>query len=219
MVMVNQEFTIKDIQKVLKCTNGKITNINISRLTAPGENYLSLVFKVDFEVSIDNGLSKTISTVAKRIPKPANQDGLRITSLAMKNEIRWYLEMVPLFKQIANEFGIMCDYFPICLGSRFSLDPLKTFPDEEAILLLENLIVKGFKNEDRYVGFNLTSSKAFLKTIASFHAITLAAKFKNPKMFHKIKQFMDSLPNPEPPALGCFNPERLVMDLMLQIPA
>ena len=52
------DFSIQNIEEVVKF-DGKVKNAVVTRLTAPGENYLSLVLKVDIEVE-KNGQSKIV---------------------------------------------------------------------------------------------------------------------------------------------------------------
>lgn len=137
-------YTIPDIDKVVQpyINNRKITKVNLSRLTAPGENFLSLVLRVDLEVEDENGKKETISAVAKRLPR-VKQPGFNFNGIVMKNEIKWYSEVVPILKQFAEENGIESDYFPTYMGSRLSLNPESQEADDEAILLIKNLIPEG----------------------------------------------------------------------------
>lgn len=138
-------YTIPDIDKVVQpyVNDRKVTKVNLSRLTAPGENYLSLVLRVDLEVENQNGVKETISAVAKRLPPVNQHTGFNFNGIVMKNEIKWYSEVVPILKQFANENGIEADYFPTYMGSRLSLNPESQEADSEAILLIKNLIPEG----------------------------------------------------------------------------
>lgn len=138
--MASTDFSIKDIEKVVTF-DGKIKQVEITRLTAPGENYLGLVLKVDFEVE-KNGHSRVISSVAKCMPK-SNAIPPMILAHHMRNEIAWYTEIVPLLKDFAEENKIDLNIYPKFYGSRYSLDPEKKEPDEESVLLMENLIPEG----------------------------------------------------------------------------
>ncbi|XP_066257409.1 uncharacterized protein [Euwallacea similis] len=218
MSLVN--YSIKDIEKVLKLDGDKkVSKVNIERLTAPGENYVSLVFRADFH--LDN--NEIIHAVAKRLPLGQGSNDLNI--IAMRNEIRWFSEVVPLIQQFSESYGLEAAYFPRYLGSRFSLDRSKTEADSEAVLMTQNLNPQGYINEDRLKGFDLETSKAVLKALAEFHAVPMAAKFKKPELAKKIRDFLASTVPlfPEPPANGAVDdlviPELLVLNKTLEMPA
>ncbi|XP_066260936.1 uncharacterized protein [Euwallacea similis] len=216
-----ESYTIKDIEKVITGIDGKkIIKADFARLTAPGENYLSLVLSVDILVEDEAGRRETIKAVAKRLPLVEMK--FNFNGLAMKNEIQFYSELVPLFIKFAREYGIFTDYYPKYLGSRLSLDGEKTEADSESVLLVENLLPQGYKNEDRLIGFDLERAKAVLKALAQFHGIPLAIKFKNPEIFEVIKKMIDRQPfsmssNDGPKDVG--PPEHLTFENAVKIPA
>ncbi|XP_066154575.1 uncharacterized protein [Euwallacea fornicatus] len=220
--MALEGYTIKDIEKVITGIDGKkAIQVDISRLTAPGENYVSLVFGVDILVEDEGGTRETIKAVAKRLPLVEIKGGMSI--IPMKQEIKFYCELLPLLNEFATKYGITTDYYPRHLGSRLSLDPTKTEPDSESILLVENLLPQGYFNEDRFTGFDLEAAKAILKVLAQFHGIPLAIKFKNPELFEVIKKIIDYPPFPGPPEDGSREgegpPEKLLFEGMLKVPA
>lgn len=226
--MSDIDYSIKDVEKLVQ-VDGTVKNVEVARLTAPGENFLSLVLRVDFEVE-KNGSSKTISTVAKRLPL-GERKSLDFNSKAMTNEIKWYTEIVPLIKNFANEQGIQnIDMFPEYCGSRYSLDPERQEADRDSVLLLKNLIPQGFKNEDRYKGFDLKTSKAIIKRMALFHSLPLIMKFKKPDDFRILKDYLENnLPKyPAPgdgpdkekfsPPPGTLGPEDTLLETMINMP-
>ncbi|KAL1505628.1 hypothetical protein ABEB36_005149 [Hypothenemus hampei] len=205
------DYSIKDIENLVAQTiDGNIKNIEMTRLTAPGENYLSIVLKVDFLVE-KNGKFSTINAVAKRLPmgNVANE----FHKFAMRSEILWYSELLPVLIEFGNEFGIDTSYFPKYLGSR-----LGNGKDEEPILLLQNLIPEGYRNVDRLVGFDLETTKAILRSLAAFHALPIIMKFKKPESFKIVKDFLDknspiALKPPPPPVEN----EKPIIDQAMQI--
>ncbi|XP_030767126.1 uncharacterized protein LOC115890908 [Sitophilus oryzae] len=186
--MSTQEYKIKDIEKVVQI-KGPIKNVKITRLTAPGENYLSLVFRVDVQTD-ENGQINNKSLVAKCIP-PQNKDFLGINMISMRNEIEWYIDIVPLWDEYFEEYGITESIFPKYYGSRIDNSD-NGRPDMDCVLVLENLNPLGYKNEDRYIGFDLNTTKAVLKRISLFHAAPLGMKFVKPEKFKLLKDYIDS---------------------------
>ncbi|KAH1021149.1 uncharacterized protein LOC109543987 isoform X1 [Dendroctonus ponderosae] len=187
--MSKSDYLIKDIENVITGIDGEIKKIDISRLTAPGENFISLVFRVDVQVEKD-GKVETVHAVAKRLPTVIKMD---LNAIAMRHEIKWYSEIAPLIKEFGQEYGIDTDFYPECLGTRLSMDSAKTNADEESVLLLKNINPDGFENLDRHIGFDYRTAKAFLRTLATFHSIPLVIKFKKPEHFKIIKQCLNSI--------------------------
>lgn len=222
--MIDIDYSIKELEKSVDL-GGEIKHIEISRLTAPGENFTSLVLKVEFEI-IKHGQSKIVSTVAKRLPM-GERKNIEFNAKAMKNEITFYNEIVPLIRDFGKDNGIeKLNFFPECFGSRYSCDSTKKEVNNDSFLLLENLIPKGYRNEDRYKGFDLTTTKAIIKEIALLHSVTLAMKFNKPDLFKVMKEFFQNsvtkleeleLERSRPPP-GTKDPEELLMDIMINIP-
>lgn len=138
-------YTIPGIDQLVQpyIKGGKIVKVDLSRLTAPGENYISLVFRADFELESENGETEKISAVAKRLPTAPLKGKFDYHAMSMKIEIGWYTRIVPLFKSFSKEYGLDCDYFPTYLGSRLSLNLDSEQPDSEAVLLVKNLLPEG----------------------------------------------------------------------------
>lgn len=222
--MADTDYSIKDLAKCVKL-GGNIKNVEMSRLTSPGENFISLVLKAHFTVEKD-GQSKVLSTVAKRLSM-GERKNIKFHAIPMRNEIKFYNEIVPLLTDFAEEHNIEdLDFFPEYLGSRFSCDPEKIKKEEadaDSFLLLENLIPQGYKNEDRFIGFDLITTQAIVKRLALLHSVPLAMKIKQPDLFKVIKQFFDDcMPKPEDfgpaPPPGTKTPNELILDQMIKMP-
>ncbi|CAH1126783.1 unnamed protein product [Ceutorhynchus assimilis] len=227
--MPSQVFSIKGIEKVInKSHDGQVKNVEVTRLTAPGENYLSMVLGVKFDIE-KNGHSKTHNAVAKRFP--AGSKHLNMSIATTKNEIRWYAEILPSLTAFAKEYGYKFEnFFAPYYGSRYSLDPLKKEPDNEAVLLVENLTTEGgYKMADRYIGFDLETTKEILKTLAIFHGIPIAMKIRKPDQFKILKSLLelslmkppkgsDGKPKHFGPPPGVKKPEEMLLDAIADLP-
>ncbi|XP_060530518.1 uncharacterized protein LOC132704514 [Cylas formicarius] len=194
---------LNNLEDALKTRlNGKITKQTVTRLTPPGENFCSLILKVDLDTE-ENGKKETVHTVVKLLP--LQEKFKEMFRSCMKNEIQWYSKIIPLFKEFQEECGFeeTSDFFPEMYGGRLSLDSQKTEPDDDSILVLENLIVDGYKNEDRYIGFDLKTSKNILRRLATFHMGFIAMKLKKPELFEKeVKTYLEEMKPPPPPKDG-----------------
>ncbi|XP_066253266.1 uncharacterized protein [Euwallacea similis] len=171
---------------------GEIVSQNVSRLTAPGENYGSLMLKVDIKVRNHDGKEEIINAVAKCVPPNKKMQEVFNTPVTFINEIGWYREAIPALKDLQREQGAkVADYYTEIFGARISLEDNKKEVDDGGVLLLENLIHKGFKNANRILGFNESQTRITLQGLASFHASTLALKLLKPEEFNnKVKKFV-----------------------------
>ncbi|VEN48156.1 unnamed protein product [Callosobruchus maculatus] len=100
--------------------------------------------------------------------------------------------MVPALQEFQREMGVknVIDCFARCYGARISLNKNGDTVDEDAALILENLHASGYKNVDRLLCFDLSTTRLVLKDLANLHATVIALKLKKPEVFQKrVKAF------------------------------
>lgn len=168
--------------------NVKIVRSNVQRLTQPGENYGSLMLSVDITVVDEENYEETThKVVAKMCPPNEWIQKMFNTPVTFKKEEGVYKEVSTVLKEFEKEYGLsgLTYYFPKYYGSRLSLNPDKNEVDNDAVLLLENLKVRGYYTRDRFEGFDYEQSKAIVKALAKFHSTALALKLKKPDVFKK----------------------------------
>ncbi|XP_056648855.1 uncharacterized protein LOC130453246 [Diorhabda sublineata] len=198
---------IKNLDELIKKYHGEnvqIVDKKMTNLTAPGENYLSDIFKLDVTIKNKNGNESIEHYVAKSVLiKPDMSSDMNVE--IFKNEILFYTTVIPTIRQFAKEHGLQDkDVFPELIAARMNLDHTdKT--DENAVLILENLAEKGYKNADRHISFDLDGAKLILSDLAIFHAIPLAMKIQKPKLFEENIAKICKLPTP-PNKRGEMNP-------------
>uniref|UniRef100_A0A6P7FB12 Uncharacterized protein LOC114328425 n=1 Tax=Diabrotica virgifera virgifera TaxID=50390 RepID=A0A6P7FB12_DIAVI len=191
---------IKDLNNLLKPVLGEnveIVDKTITNLTQPGENYWSDMLRLQVTTkNKDTNATNTEHFVAKcviideKMPKELTAAGAHM----FKPEIAFYNEIIPAMQKFAKEHGLKeVDFFPKLIAARYNLDG-KEHPDENAVLLLENLQVAGYSNEDRHKGFDFDGAKLLLTDLATFHAIPLAMKLKDPDLFKRV--ILDNCPGP-----------------------
>ncbi|CAG9761094.1 unnamed protein product [Ceutorhynchus assimilis] len=176
--------------------DGEIIKQSISLLTAAGENYGSLMLKVDVTVKNNSGKEEIIPTVAKCVPTNEKMREIFSTHVTFKNEIGWYQQVIPAFLQFQREQGVenIADFFMNIYGARISLNPESKEVDQHGVILCENLHVRRFTNVDRRIGFNLDQAREIIKKLAIFHAMSLGLKIKKPELFNeKVKTFVSTL--------------------------
>lgn len=175
--------------------NQKILTYQINPLTAAGDNYGSIMLKLDITVQTPDG-KKELKTVAKLIPPNDFIQEIFNTQVTYRNEVALYKTIVPTLRAFQIEFGVekVIDFTAKYLGSRLNLAEDSTAKvDGDAVLLLENLQIGGFGNGDRTLGFDLKTTKLILSTLAEFHAVPIALKMHKPDVFdEKIKPHLDT---------------------------
>ncbi|XP_018569887.1 uncharacterized protein LOC108909900 [Anoplophora glabripennis] len=185
------EHTIKNLEEVLNgCIkkDKRITEKNITNLTAPGENFGSIMLKLDVTLKDENdGTEDELHAVAKMIPSDEFARKAFNIQVTFKNEIGMYNVIAPTLRDFQRENGVndVINCFPEFYGARINLGEENGDVDENAVLLLENLNFKGYQVVDRFVGFDLETAQLILKDLAAFHAIPLALKLKKPEVFDK----------------------------------
>lgn len=121
-----------------------ITNTEISPLTVLGENYGSLMLKVDLTLEDEKNRIEQLSLVAKMIPENQFFQDLFNTQLTFKLEAAFYQTIVPTLQNFQREKGItkVIDLFPNFYGARINLNGSENV-DSDGVILMENLKVSG----------------------------------------------------------------------------
>ncbi|KAJ8984931.1 hypothetical protein NQ317_012181 [Molorchus minor] len=178
--------------------NKKIIDTKITQLTAPGENYGGLLLKVDVSLKNKDGTTEELNVVAKSIPENEFLQKVFDVQLSFRKEIAFYDTIVPLLQQFQTERG-MEDVIQFCAkkyGSRLNLNGSDVV-DENGTILLENLVQSGYRNANRFEGFDLDTMKLVLKELATLHGVALAFKILKPDVFEeKIKPHLVPLKPP-----------------------
>lgn len=141
---------IKNLQELLsQCVgpNKKIISSDISKLTAPGENYLSVVLKVDVVLrDEESGKEEKIHGVGKCLHSDNVHEMLRNFGKAnYKTELAFYTEILPTLQNFVKEKKLKrnFDIFPKLIAYRPNLHGENDEVDENSILLMENLKMDG----------------------------------------------------------------------------
>ncbi|XP_060527190.1 uncharacterized protein LOC132702523 [Cylas formicarius] len=178
---------IRDLEGLLRHRiTGKIIRVDATALSAFGENFGSIMAKVDI-VHANGSKEETLHAVAKLIPTLEFIKEIFNTQVTFKNEINWYLEVVPALQEFQKEAGakMLADYFAELYGARINLSPNSDVVDSDAVILMENLKVEGYTNIDRMEGFDLETTRLILDHLANFHATAIGLKLKRPEVFEK----------------------------------
>ncbi|XP_028154596.2 uncharacterized protein LOC114348171 [Diabrotica virgifera virgifera] len=171
---------IRDLEELLGIKE-EVRNVDITSLTAPGDNFGSLMLKVDVTLK-----DKILHLVAKKIPQSVLYQKIFNIQVTYRKEVELYKSIVPILEEFAKK---RLEFFPRYYASRYNLKDNDDVIDEDAVLVLENLAVLGYRNLNKKEGFDLQNALLFLEDLAKFHAVPLAFKLKHPNEFdEKIKK-------------------------------
>ncbi|XP_060531086.1 uncharacterized protein LOC132704829 [Cylas formicarius] len=179
------EYDIKNLEELLAShLHREIVDKKITRLTAPGENYGSLMLKVD--LTVKNGdRTEEIHAAAKCVPPNEAIQKMFNTQVTFRNEIAWYTIIIPTIQRFLRENNVRfsANFFTELYGARISLNKDSATVDEDGVILFENLTKSGYRNDDRHIGFDLSTAREVLKAFAVFHAVPAAMRLKQPELF------------------------------------
>ncbi|XP_072400504.1 uncharacterized protein [Diabrotica undecimpunctata] len=183
------DIIINDLPGLLSSKLGtkKIKDTKLSNLISKGENFGSEMIKLDVTTVDENGKEETLHGVAKTLPKHEMMRQAFKVQVTYTNEMAFYDLIIPTLQDFQRELGVkkVIDWFPECYATRKNLNTSDII-DDNAVIVLENLIIAGFQNIDRYIGFDLETAKLVLRDLASFHAVPLALRLKKPEVFEKV---------------------------------
>ncbi|XP_076643950.1 uncharacterized protein LOC143354089 [Halictus rubicundus] len=170
--------------------NFEIKNVEWKPLTAPGENFGSIMLAINVTVTRSNK-TETMNLVAKLPPTSEYLLELFNSPVSFKKELEFYSTLTREFEKLQLECGVedkdLSILAPKYFGGRLGLRNPDKF-DEQAIIILENLKYNGYGTEDRIYGLDEKHTKFALEELAKLHALTVALKLKKPQIFEKIKE-------------------------------
>lgn len=142
-----ESVNLRNVDELLKGHLGNKTIINskVTRLTAPGENFGSVMLGVDLRIKNSEGTEEDVHLVAKMLPDTEMFRKIFNIQVTFINELRFYDTIVPTLKEFQREQGVseIIDCFAELYGARTSLNPNSTEVDDDAVLIIENLKISG----------------------------------------------------------------------------
>lgn len=165
------------IKEVLEKRGYNDRVVHIEAVGAAGDNFIANVKRIT--VDGENGPFKMIAKIA---PQNENVRMATQTQVLFGNEHHMYTVVLPKYQQLEEEAEIPNDdrfRFAECYGSSTQV------PHE--VILLEDLLVPGFKMLDRFTSLSDECIRSTLKNFAKFHALSFALKNKQPETFNSLK--------------------------------
>lgn len=124
----------------------RIIKKDISNLTLPGENYFSVMLKIDVTLkNLENDEEEVLHAAAKCRIRGYNSFFTDVAPIQFNKEIGFYTDIAPVLQQFQREQGIedVLDIFPKVLAVRRNLSGVGDEIDEHAVILMENLKEQG----------------------------------------------------------------------------
>ena len=191
---------IKNIEDLIELDAGsKIKSHTVKRLTAPGENYGSLILSVDISVQTPNG-DEEVHAVAKMVPPNKFIQEVFNTQVTFRNEIGFFRNIVPVLQNFQREHGVkkVTNFAAKYYGSRLNLNKDESIVDDDAALVVENLKSKGYDTLDRIAGLDLDAAKLVIINLAELHAVPIALKLQKPDVFeNEVKKYLSTWKIPD----------------------
>ncbi|XP_053956460.1 uncharacterized protein LOC128862072 [Anastrepha ludens] len=147
---------------------------------AAGENYVTIILRVNIDIELVDGTPKSLSYILK-LPQEveAYKDMMRKHNI-FEIEYRMYHEVVPEFEQLYRLSGIELNFSAKC----YHIEA----PSEFGVILLQDMRPLGYKNANRLEGLDLEHTQAVLKRLAQWHAasaVRVETKGLYPELFNK----------------------------------
>ncbi|XP_013107718.2 uncharacterized protein LOC106087275 [Stomoxys calcitrans] len=137
-----------------------ITKFEVKPGSTAGENYATIILKINVEVELQDGSSKSMSFMVKTCHDSDMIREMLKSHNMFDVEKGMYDDIVPAFEKLYADAGKQVNFGP----KSYKLDT------QELYVLLENLSPRGFKNANRLEGLDMDHTESVLKKLALWHA-------------------------------------------------
>ena len=151
-----------------------VTNFEVTRAVPKGENYLSVLYRVAAEYKENEASTGTnkFYMIMKTLPEGELMQGFLEEMKGFEKEARMYTEVLPLMYQLVKNRKGKIDLFS---ARRLTCS-------KEDIIVMEDLKHLDYKMALRKEGLDLDHCKIALRSVARFHAASLAVHKSDPKL-------------------------------------
>ncbi|KAM7362729.1 uncharacterized protein ACRADG_013297 [Cochliomyia hominivorax] len=155
-----QSKLFEDLLKNLFKNFQEILEFKVDNALAPGENYATVMLKVEIVIKLKDGSTQPTSFMLKIGHDTELFHDLMKNHNVFAIEAGMYSDSVPEFEQLYADAGMQVKFGPISYQ----------LPTNHYYILLENLKVQGFKNVNRLEGLDVEHTKSVLRKLAQWHA-------------------------------------------------
>ncbi|KAJ3638543.1 hypothetical protein MTP99_001898 [Tenebrio molitor] len=168
------------LRPVLKKENLENYSIDISGSTEKGDGYIGDVTFVDVRGTANTNEEKSYEFVIKSGKKSSQLREMIPVRNAFENEIYFYNEILPVFREFQAEKGIT--------------DPFDNTPkfydsiieEEMEVLILGNMKTNGYSLHDRFDPMDQEHIRKIIKVYGKLHAISFALRDQKPEVFKEL---------------------------------
>ncbi|PSN36163.1 hypothetical protein C0J52_17000 [Blattella germanica] len=183
----------KFLENALRSAEGEpdleVTSSDIRRATAPGDNYMSIMYRGIITVE-RRGQPEKKSLIIKTEHEGTEMRKLSRKSKVFELEAMMFKDVIPAMNDLLKAAGCI-DFTPF--GAKFIY---AHFGAPCSVIVMEDLKSSGFELAERKAGLDLDHCRLVIKTLAKFHAASVVLSKKNPDL---IEPFL------EPPTKDVFN--------------
>ncbi|KAH8311355.1 hypothetical protein KR044_005912, partial [Drosophila immigrans] len=155
----------------------KIKSFTTNSGSAIGENYATIMLRVNIEVELQDGKQKSVSYMIKLPHQQEAHEKMLGNNNIFGVEQNMYKTFVPEMEQLYRDVGVEVNF-----GAKsYELKGAKS-----VYILLEDLAPRGFKNINRLEGLDQAHTEAALRKLSQWHAasaVRVATKGDYPKEF------------------------------------
>lgn len=150
------EVVLRKPETALRSILGKevdVLNFEVSPFVKSTDHYGSSILKVNMTLKRGKTDQKEeLEVVAKMMPPSDLQRSMFDSANTFKKEVFFYKELMPAYSELFKDGKKRLDIGPKFYGSRWSLNEDQDQIDDDAVLLMENLKLKGYFMKDRLEG-------------------------------------------------------------------
>ncbi|XP_069690930.1 uncharacterized protein [Periplaneta americana] len=159
-----------------------VTSVQFEMATAPGDNYLSVIYRATLQVVKENKTEERF-LIVKTQPRGLAMNKIATEGKIFEREIAMLRDVIPAMNRLIEEIlpgkcqPFAAKYVYSCNGPH------------QSTIILEDLKRKGFKMAERTTGLDMDHCILVMRTLARFHAASVALKDRNPEI---LQPFMTS---------------------------
>ncbi|XP_017855887.1 PREDICTED: uncharacterized protein LOC108608821 [Drosophila arizonae] len=142
----------------------KIKNFKANSGSAAGENYATIMLRVNIDVELEDGKEKSISFMLKLPLQSDMYKQMLEANNIFETEFIMYKTIVPELEQIYRDVGVEV---------KFGAKAYELKGAKSDYILLEDLAPKGFKNTNRTEGLDQAHTECALKRLSMWHAASM----------------------------------------------
>ncbi|XP_063231564.1 uncharacterized protein LOC134536003 isoform X2 [Bacillus rossius redtenbacheri] len=173
-VVHNLDITVKFLQELLAESDPGlvVTSFQVAAGASRGDNYTATLYRLRVLGELPGRRQPwRRSLIYKCLPAdPARREAFKSDAL-FRNEVVFYTRALPALLAFQGQRDV------------FRAVP-RCYLAQSDVIVLEDLVARGFTMADRKAGLDHVHCKAVLTELARFHALSLAMKGREPELFH-----------------------------------